>query len=264
MFDELLNTGLEGMSDVLAGLPLRWVAEFIERTDGLQKRIGSRLADTVIVVGELADKLNRALLDVRQEVLTSGVEDAADGVGSNLLLNADGAVDIEHLVNVNVDVLAVTIVDHRDGSGGGGARGEADNGFGVRAIDATVLAMLKLLQAGDESGNHLGQVGREVLPEDASHDAEEQEAALAKSRAAEIDAGKGLLHHLGEVWQEDLLPDGLSERANGVHGNTTEFLLLTLTDEGQEVLEVVHCGLEVSQELVLGGMSCATNGTDDD
>ena len=49
------------------------------------------------------DELDRALLDVRQEVLARRGEDRADRVRRDLLLDADGAVDVENLVEVDVN-----------------------------------------------------------------------------------------------------------------------------------------------------------------
>ena len=52
---------------------------------------------------EEPDELDRALLDERQEVALGVREDDADRVRRDLLLDADGAVDVENLVEVDVN-----------------------------------------------------------------------------------------------------------------------------------------------------------------
>ena len=69
---------------------------------------------------EEPDELDRALLDERQEVALGVREDDADGVRRDLLLDADGAVDVEDLVEVDVNSFDVKfpIVLNLDSGGG--------------------------------------------------------------------------------------------------------------------------------------------------
>lgn len=124
--------------------------------------------------------------------------------------------------------------------------------------------MLCLLETVEESGHDLGEIWSKLLLEDARHDTEEEEAALLQPRTAELDTSERLLHHAGEVGTELLLADGISKGADGVHGDTTKLLLLALTSEDQEVLEAVHGLGEVGKELLLGGVSGATDGANND
>ena len=113
MSNELCDTRVEGLGGVLASLPIRRIAEIVECTDDLQQRVASRLANAIVVVRQLTNELDRALFDVRQEVRASMGEDATDSVGSNLFLNADGAVNVEHLIDVNCEVFNIAV--HRNG-----------------------------------------------------------------------------------------------------------------------------------------------------
>ena len=83
---------------------------------------------------ELVDQLERALLDVGQEVVARRGEDRADGVRGDLLLDADGAVDIEELVDVKrILVLYVDLVGDRDRARGSETGGKV--GSDVRVGD---------------------------------------------------------------------------------------------------------------------------------
>ena len=60
------------------------------------------------------------LVDIWDESLFGGGEQLADGVGSDLLLNGDGGVDVAEqtvqVINVVLEVLVVVIVVDLDGS----------------------------------------------------------------------------------------------------------------------------------------------------
>ena len=129
MLDEVLDVLVEGHNDRLARLPLGRVLDVVEGADDLEERLGRCLANAVVVVRELGDELDCALLDKRQEVHASGGEDTADGVRSDLLLDADRAVDVEQLVDVDVEVFAVEAVNG-DGGSRGRARSEAGSVIG--------------------------------------------------------------------------------------------------------------------------------------
>lgn len=124
--------------------------------------------------------------------------------------------------------------------------------------------MLGLLETREQRGDDLGQVRRELLTEYAGHDAEEQEAALLEAGATELDAGERLLHHARKVWAKLLLADCVGERADRVHRNPAELLLLALARKHEEMLEAVHRLREVGQELVLGRVRGATDRAYDD
>jgi hypothetical protein len=80
----------------------RGVAQLVHGPDDLQERLQRTLPNPVVIVCKLADQLDSAILDVRQEVGTSGSEESTDGVCGNLLLDTDHAVDLEHLVDINL------------------------------------------------------------------------------------------------------------------------------------------------------------------
>ena len=101
--DQFLHPRIDIVNIGNTGGPLSSTAQIIEGTDDLQKTVSSTLPDTIVVVRQLSDELHGALLDIRKEVVTSVGADGTDGVASNLLLNADGAVDVENLVEVDVN-----------------------------------------------------------------------------------------------------------------------------------------------------------------
>ena len=103
MTNEVLDSGVQRNLDLLAGDPFRGVAESVESADDAQERVACGLANAVVVVAQLSDELDRARLDEGQEVSLGGLEEAANGVGGNFLLDADGAVDVENLVEVDVN-----------------------------------------------------------------------------------------------------------------------------------------------------------------
>lgn len=102
----------------------------MHRPDDLQQRLQGGFTDSVVIVGQLSNKFERALLDVWQEVCTGSGEQCPNGVGSDLLLNADDAVDFEQLVEINVFDLNFTVVGDRNSVGGGASRREC--GYGIR------------------------------------------------------------------------------------------------------------------------------------
>ena len=103
MVDQFLHPRIDIVNIGNTGGPLSSTAQVIEGTDDLQKTVSSTLPDTIVVVRQLSDELHGALLDIRKEVVTSVGADGTDGVASNLLLDADGAVDVENLVEVDVN-----------------------------------------------------------------------------------------------------------------------------------------------------------------
>ena len=108
------------------------------------------------------------------------------------------------------------------------------------------------------------QIWRKFVLKDFRHNSEEQEAALPQPCAPHVHSGKRLRHHVGEVYPEMVRADRLCERADGVHRNTAKFLLLAFAREYEEVLEPVHCRLEVWKELFFRGMCGRTDRADDD
>lgn len=99
-------------------LPLGLVAEVIEGPHNLQERFHRRLADTFVVVWEQVYQLQCALLNVGEEMFPGSREDRANGIGGNLLLNGDGAVDVKQLVHIKICELYFSVairVDNRDG-----------------------------------------------------------------------------------------------------------------------------------------------------
>lgn len=111
VLDEILDLLVERDLHDLAGLPIGGVADLVERAYDLEQGLGRGFADAVVVVRQLRDELDRALLNERQEVGSRGGEEPTNRVRGNLFLNADRAVDVEQLVDVDIDVLAVEAVD---------------------------------------------------------------------------------------------------------------------------------------------------------
>ena len=106
--DQLRHDVLDEILRVLRRRPLgALLADVKERADDLQQAVDGALADTLVVVIAELRELHSALLDVGQEVLPDGREDAAERVRRDLLLDADRAVHVEQLV----DVHAVVVVD---------------------------------------------------------------------------------------------------------------------------------------------------------
>lgn len=110
------------------------VAQVVQRPDNLEQGLHRGLPDSVIVVREQADELDRALLDVGKEMAASRAEERAHRVSSDLLFNADRAVHVKQLVEVHVLLylnVAVLAVDDRDRVRRRGARGEVSEGLGI-------------------------------------------------------------------------------------------------------------------------------------
>ena len=124
--------------------------------------------------------------------------------------------------------------------------------------------MLSLLQALKERRNNVREVWSKVIVEDSGHNTEEQETALSQPSTAELKTIEGLLHHVTEVRSEHVLSKRLSEGTNGIHGDTSELLLLSFASEDEEVLEAVHGGLEIGKETVTGSVSSTADSTNDD
>ena len=78
---------------------------------------------------ELANQLDGAVLNIGQEVGTSGFKKTANGIRGNLLLDADHAVDLEYLVNINIDLLEGFNVDC---GRGGASRSKGSRGISYR------------------------------------------------------------------------------------------------------------------------------------
>ena len=83
-------------------LPLCVIAQIVESANDLQERVHSALPDAFIVVGEKLNQLERAWLDIGEEVALRSSEQRSNGVCSNLLLNSDGTVDIHQLVEIKI------------------------------------------------------------------------------------------------------------------------------------------------------------------
>ena len=117
------------------GNPLLVLAQIIEGPDNLQQRIRRALPDALVVVGQERDELERAGLDEGQEVHLGRGEERADGVGRNLLLDGNGAVDVHHLLDVDVlevdGGIAVDINLLADGDSVGGRRSGSERAGSV-------------------------------------------------------------------------------------------------------------------------------------
>jgi hypothetical protein len=121
------------------------------------------------------------------------------------------------------------------------------------------LSTLFLLQARDERRHHSWERRRKFLSKYTGHDAEEQKAALPQACATKLDALKGLLHKGFIVRPEKVLPNSLSESANGIHRNPTQLCLLAFISENEEVLHTVHRLLEVLDKLIFRRMRGTTD-----
>lgn len=128
----------------------------------------------------------------------------------------------------------------------------------------TLFALFRLGTALKKRGHDVRQVHGKFILEHLGHHAKEQEAALAKAGAAELEALERLLHHLREVRAEHILAHGLRESTDRVDSNTTKLDLLALVRQDQEVLQVLHRRLEVWHEPILGGVGGATDGPNND
>lgn len=109
MVDQLLHTRVQRNLNILARLPFGRVAESVERPDDTKEGVTCGLADAIVVVTELSDELDRALLDIRQEVAFRGREQSADCVCGDLFLDADRAVDVKNPVDIDVEFLVGAI-----------------------------------------------------------------------------------------------------------------------------------------------------------
>ncbi len=118
--------------------PLLVLAQVIEGPDDLQQRIRRALPDALVIVGQERDELERAGLDERQEVHLGRGEERADGVGRDLLLDGNGAVDVHHLLDVDVlevdggVAVHVDLLAYGDSVGGRGTGSERAGSIGDR------------------------------------------------------------------------------------------------------------------------------------
>jgi hypothetical protein len=119
-------------------MPVLMIAEFIENPDNLQKRVGSGLSDALVIMGKQLYQLQGTLLDIWEEVIASCRKDSANCVSSDLLLNGDGAVDVEHLIEIDIFDLQgritvdICIINDSDGIGRRRAGGKSGHCIGVR------------------------------------------------------------------------------------------------------------------------------------
>lgn len=95
-------------------------AEFKQGPEDFKQRIHSTLPDTLVVVAEQLGELKGARLDVGKEALAGGVEERANSISSDLLLDSDSTVDVHHFVEVNIlqfNALIAIVVSDGDGVG---------------------------------------------------------------------------------------------------------------------------------------------------
>ena len=111
-------------------LPLGRVAQFVHSPNDRQERLQRTLPDPIVIMRELSDQLDSAVLDVRQEVGTGGFKKSTEGVRGDLLLDTDHTVYFEQLVNINF----FEGVNADCGCGGGSRRkGLGGTAFSVRS-----------------------------------------------------------------------------------------------------------------------------------
>ena len=98
---------IAGSTNRVSGLPLRGLAKVVERANDLKKRVSRTLADSLVEVVEEAKKLERARLDVREEVAPGRREDGTNGVGGDLLLDVDTTADVKEIIDVDLLIVHV-------------------------------------------------------------------------------------------------------------------------------------------------------------
>ena len=116
----------------VTGLPLGGLAEIVERADDLEEGVSRALTDALVEVGQEVDKLERALLDIREEVLPCGCEDCADRVCRDFLLDVHTRAHVEDGVYIRLTINIDLIVRHVDGARRREASRKAGGDLGVR------------------------------------------------------------------------------------------------------------------------------------
>jgi len=118
-FNQRFAYSAEETNRVKTSDPRFMVAQIVEGSDDLEKRINSTLPDPFIVVVEQGNQLNNTGLDERKEMATGGSEDCTDCVSCNFLFDSDGTVDIHELLEVKIlNIVSVEIFLKGDGVGG--------------------------------------------------------------------------------------------------------------------------------------------------
>ena len=82
-------------------LPITSTAQLIEGPHDLQKRLGSTLPDPIVIMRQLGNEFQGTLLDVGKEVFTGRDSKVAKRLCCDFLLDTDGGIDIENLVEVD-------------------------------------------------------------------------------------------------------------------------------------------------------------------
>src|SRR5262245_59140458 len=85
-----------------ARLPFLMITEFVESPDDLQQRICCRLSNTLVIMRQQPNQLQSALLDVGEEMVMCRGKQGPDSVRSNLFLDGDGTIDIEHFIKIDI------------------------------------------------------------------------------------------------------------------------------------------------------------------
>jgi hypothetical protein len=109
----------------------------------------------------------------------------------------------------------------------------------------------------------LREVRREFTLEDLGHDTKEDEAAFSQSTVVHGESLECGLHHVLEVWSEDIGTNSLGNRTDSVGGDTSEVVLVLVGGKGDERDKSSYCLLEVWLELSLGGVGSGTDSASD-
>lgn len=112
-----------------ARFEVRRSTEIVECPDNLQQGVACGLANTFVVVAEQVDEDEGAFLHVRKEMVPGCGEEHPDSISSDLLLDGDSAVDVEHFTLVKVFDVQLNICNG-NGSRGRSPRGERSDSIG--------------------------------------------------------------------------------------------------------------------------------------
>jgi len=123
--------------------------------------------------------------------------------------------------------------------------------------------MFALLAACKKRGNHFGEILSKVVLEDTSHNTEEEETAFSKPSTTEFNTLKALFHRVMEVRLEIFSSNSLSECASGIHGDPTEFCLLSFTSKEKELEKNFYDRLEIGKKAFLSCVCCTSYGAND-
>lgn len=205
--------------------------------------------------------------DVREERPSCRSEEVPDDIGCYLLLDGDGSVvGSEKLFELSfllLEILEVVVVVLLDGFRGGEevwkVEIEPDVSFEAREIvvgrrKLTILS-LSSLTSRDESLHGVGKEGNELLGEERRDRGEVHERRLSKLGIVQLEGLEGDLERRLHQRSEEVLSNSLCDGPKGVGSDSSKLSLLSLGLELKEGLNPSDGGLEVGNEVLVGGVS---------